>query len=261
MAMIDPNEIFAWLRVCPDRALVAEVQQKAKERLDQMQTSRMGPAAQAERRGAVHVQPTDETRPGGEQAQPLTGPNPGWSGGGNVFALAQEAQRREAAQKNSLRGPGPEPVTVQIGPVPEDAKKESEEIRQDTARAVLDATRQARPVNPPAGQQPAPQPLPPMAPAGAAQTAAAASVARPGGQTAQQPASAPQPAVGQNQGRGGQQAPVGQTGQQSTSERPASGAQHGTAAASSAGEGQAAKAAAQATSQQRASRPVGSGKK
>jgi hypothetical protein len=221
MTAIDPNELFAFLRVCQDPAVATRLRDKLKQRLDAIQTSRLGPQAVA--RQSVHIQPSDETTAGGSRAEPLAGPNPGWSGGGDLGALAASNRKREEAQKASFRGPGPAAVHVSVGPVPDDQKRASVEITKEIDHKTQEANKIHQPASPVA-----PGVVVPPPPIGTPTTPTRAV----GAGTA--PVGHPAPTV----------APAGQNRPSQAVQTPP--AAH-TAAESSKGEGKAAAAAARAT--------------
>jgi hypothetical protein len=126
MALIDPNEIFPWIKTTPNKELVQKFVDKCRQRLQALQELPGGV------RAGEYVQPTDETAPGGAQAQPMTGPGPAPLLGPSLEGLAATNRFREGAQKASVRGPGPEPQQVSVGPVSEGQQAHAREAREKT---------------------------------------------------------------------------------------------------------------------------------
>jgi hypothetical protein len=139
--VINPNEIYPMLRSSQDQGLLKDVQSALRERIGFLGTAKLGP--QGARQDEPHVQPSLETGAGGERAMPLTGPGPAPNLLQDVFVLADENQKREEAQKASMRGPGPDPTRVQVGPVPAGKVEQADKVATETTRQALEKAREA----------------------------------------------------------------------------------------------------------------------
>jgi hypothetical protein len=139
--VIDSNEIFPMLRSSQDQGLLRNVQADLRDRIGFLGTAKLAP--QGARQEEPHVQPSLETGAGGERAMPLTGPGPAPNLLQDVFVLADANQKREEAQKASMRGPGPDPTRVQVGPVPAEKVKQADKVATETTRQALEKAREA----------------------------------------------------------------------------------------------------------------------
>jgi hypothetical protein len=140
---MDPNEIFPFLRATSNLDLLRQVQQAVNARVEEVQTAQVGgPGGQLMQ---PHVQPTDEYNPGVIAGQPLVGPDPQGRSGTDVKTQAVLQQRLQEAQTATGRGPGPQPVAVDVGPATDQQREQARQTAQrEQERTAQENERTAR---------------------------------------------------------------------------------------------------------------------
>jgi hypothetical protein len=141
MPFLDPNELFGWIPVCNNVADLERLSDEVGKRIQALATSKMGPAAHGLMGPGEggYVQPTDHNQP---LAVPrmMTGPRPAFSGTVSLQSLVELNKRREEAQKGDLRGPGPDPVNVDLGIAPQATRERTAGVLEELARATRQET-------------------------------------------------------------------------------------------------------------------------
>jgi hypothetical protein len=126
---VDLNDLSAWLTATGNVDLLRQFIQAGNARLADLQTAQLG--GEGAQLVQPHVQPTDVMRPGPLAGMPMVGPVPALSGGQDVHAQAAINQTTEQGQRAAGgRGIGPDPVAVNIGPVSDKEKQQTQQLTQ-----------------------------------------------------------------------------------------------------------------------------------
>jgi hypothetical protein len=148
MPLMDPNEIFAWVRATGNADLLRQLQQLVNARVTELQTAQLG--GQGAQLMQPHVQPTDEYRPGALMGQPLVGPDPQRLGVTTEEQAQINQSTFEGQKQGSGQGQGSTPVAVSTGPVSEQQRQQAQQVAQqqrEQAQKQQEAVRQAQQQN------------------------------------------------------------------------------------------------------------------
>lgn len=143
--VLDPNEMFAWVRATGNADLLRQLQQLVNARLTDLQTAQLG--GKGAQLMQPHVQPTDEFRPGTLMGQPLVGPDPQRLGVTTEEQAQINQSTFEGQAQGSGQGQGSTPVAVSTGPVSDQQRQQAQQVAQqqrEQAQKQQEAVRQAQ---------------------------------------------------------------------------------------------------------------------